>query len=71
MNRIERKQQQKELLTFNEALEYYRVSRQTLLNALKNRDIPGFKIGAQWRIYPYSDVHGIMSRLQKNATLGD
>ena len=49
VNRIERarasEERSKELMTFDEALEFFRVSQPTLLKALKAGEIAGFKIG--------------------------
>lgn len=50
MNRIERERERHELMTFTEALTYFRVSNKTLLKALHSGDVTGMKIGAQWRI---------------------
>lgn len=53
MNRLDAYHEQPDLMTFEEALLYFRVSRQTLLNALRSGEVVGFKIGAQWRIPRY------------------
>lgn len=50
MNRIERQKALPELLTVAEASDFFRVSRPTLVKALKDGQIDGVKIGSQWRV---------------------
>lgn len=50
MNRIERERSLPEILTVAEATEFFRVSRPTLLKALKSGQIDGIKIGSVWRV---------------------
>lgn len=50
-----------ELMTFDEALEFFRVSQPTLLKALKSGEIVGFKIGRQWRVSRNLPQNGIES----------
>ena len=37
------------VITIGELSEYLRVHRSTLYRLLKNRQLPGFKIGSDWR----------------------
>ena len=37
------------LLTFKEAMDFLRVSRSTIYRLLKKGQLPGFKIGSDWR----------------------
>ena len=48
-------------MTFDEALEFFRVSQPTLLKALKSGEIVGFKIGRQWRVSRNLPQNGIES----------
>lgn len=50
MNRIERAKTLPETLTLSEAAQFFRVSRPTLLKALKDGQVSGIKIGRNWRI---------------------
>lgn len=69
MNRIERKQNIG-LLTFKEAVKHYRVSKQTLLKALANGEVPALKIGRQWRVYPFQMINvKIQTPHAQNSTL--
>jgi excisionase family DNA binding protein len=45
MNRIERAKTLPETLTLSEAAQFFRVSRPTLLKALKDGQVSGIKIG--------------------------
>lgn len=66
VNRIERarasEERSKELMTFDEALEFFRVSQPTLLKALKAGEIAGFKIGRQWRVSRIPPKAGVENR---------
>ena len=65
VNRIERarahEERKMELMMFDEALEFFRVSQPTLLKALKSGEIVGFKIGRQWRVSRNLPQKGIES----------
>ncbi|MGH7812670.1 MAG: helix-turn-helix domain-containing protein [Candidatus Binataceae bacterium] len=37
------------VLTVNELADYLRVHRSTIYRLLKRRELPGFKIGSDWR----------------------
>ena len=39
----------RKVLTIHEVSEYLRVSRQTIYRMLRRGDIPGFRIGGDWR----------------------
>lgn len=76
INRIERARAREELLTVEEATRFFRVSKPTLLGALKRGEIVGFKIGRKWRIFKYPPREGlnfpsasslIVDATQKNA----
>lgn len=41
--------QQTKVITISELCEYLRVHRSTLYRLLKKRQLPGFKIGSDWR----------------------
>ena len=62
INRIERSRNRDELMTFDEALRFFRVSKPALLAALRSGQIPAFKIGRQWRIYKNPLKAGLISR---------
>ena len=59
-NRIERARAREELLTVEEATRFFRVSKPTLLGALKRGELPAFKIGRQWRIFKYPPKEGLI-----------
>lgn len=59
MNRIEKARNQKDLMKFQEACQFFRVSKPTLLNALKSGEISGFKIGRRWRVWRYPPKEGL------------
>ncbi len=65
VNRIEKaryyEERKKELMTFDEALEFFRVSQPTLLKALKSGEVVGFKIGRQWRVSRIPPMAGVES----------
>jgi len=46
-------------MTFEEACLFFRVSKPTLLNALKSGEISGFKIGRRWRVWRYPPKVGL------------
>ena len=39
----------KEVLTIDEVADLFSVSKRTIYNLLKEKDLPGVKIGGQWR----------------------
>ena len=39
----------KEILTIDEVAELFSVSKRTIYNLLKENELPGVKIGGQWR----------------------
>ncbi len=39
----------KEVLTIDEVAEMFSVSKRTIYNLLKDNELPGVKIGGQWR----------------------
>lgn len=41
----------KEILTFDELVEYLRVSKSTLYKLVQNKKIPGKKVGKRWRFH--------------------
>ena len=60
INRIEQARRNgDELLTFDEALRFFRVSKPTLISALQRGEVVGFKIGRQWRVFKYPPKKGV------------
>ena len=56
------------VLTIGELAEYLRVHRSTLYRLLKRRQLPGFKIGSDWRF----NVEAIDEwRMQQSMTLNE
>jgi excisionase family DNA binding protein len=53
----------RKVLTIPEVSEYLRVSRQTIYRMLRRRDIPGFRIGGDWRF----NVEDLGHWIQKGA----
>ena len=39
----------KEVLTIDEVADFFSVSKRTIYNLLKDNELPGVKIGGQWR----------------------
>lgn len=64
MNRIEREQTMPDVLTLAEATQFFRVSRPTLLKALKSGQIDGIKIGKVWRVLRNPSKVGLKSFLK-------
>lgn len=64
MNRIEREQKADEILTFEEATRFFKVSEPTLRKALKNGDVYGIRIGRQWRVFKYPPKVGLKNELE-------
>ena len=42
--------QELKLLTLSEAAAILQLSKRTLLRMIQQREVPGFKVGGQWRI---------------------
>ena len=59
MNRIESANAIGEVLTLKEACQYFRVSKNTLINALQSGQLQGFRVGRQWRVYKYPLKEGL------------
>jgi excisionase family DNA binding protein len=60
--------QKRKLFTVGELAEYLRVHRSTLYRLLKKQQLPGFKIGSDWRF----DVEAIDQwRMQQGAALNE
>ncbi|MBV8450664.1 MAG: helix-turn-helix domain-containing protein [Deltaproteobacteria bacterium] len=56
------------VITIGELAEYLRVHRSTLYRLLKRQQLPGFKIGSDWRF----NVEAIDQwRMQQDATLNE
>ena len=56
------------VITIGELAEYLRVHRSTLYRLLRNHQLPGFKIGSDWRF----NVEAIDEwRMQQSAALND
>jgi excisionase family DNA binding protein len=49
------------LFTFKEAMTYLRVSRSTLYRLIESGQLPGHKVGKNWRFYR-EDLHGCVAR---------
>lgn len=64
MNRIERDQKADEILTFEEATRFFKVSAPTLRKALRDGDVCGIRIGRQWRVFKYPPKVGLKNGLE-------
>lgn len=59
--RVEQRKNIPELMTLEEATRYFRTSRPTLLKALRNGELDGFKVGRVWRISKDPPKEGLKS----------
>jgi excisionase family DNA binding protein len=56
----------KPILTLKEVAEYLKLSKLSLYRLLRERKIPGFKIGQQWRFTKDTIDKWIDEKIQKN-----
>ena len=56
-------------LTINELAKYLNVTERTIYNLLERGELPGFKVGANWR-FRREDINKWIEQNMKNKTKG-